>query len=200
MLELIDQIAFKKGIGELLSYGVKRASEKLGGIAKEFAMHVKGLELPLHDPRAHNSVALGYATSNRGACHLQAFSHPFERSFSIPDLGYPELHNRFQVEGKGKFTAKLQNLMCVMDSLKLCKFILSAVNLKTIVKWTKLVTGWDTTLDELLKSGERLYNLKRVYNVLCGISPKDDTLPPRILSHKRNAGGPLITCLTWAEA
>ncbi len=189
MLELIEQIAFRKGLGELLSYGVKRASEKLGGIAKEFAMHVKGLELPLHDPRAHNSVALGYATSNRGACHLQAFSHPFERSFPIPDLGYPELHNRFQVEGKGEFTAKLQNLMCVMDSLKLCKFILSAVNLKTIVKWTNLVTGWDTTLVELLKSGERLYNLKRVYNVLCGISRKDDTLPPRILSHKRNAGG-----------
>lgn len=189
MLELIEQIAFRKNIGELLSQGVKRASEELGGISKEFAMHVKGLELPLHDPRAHNSVALGYATSNRGACHMQAFSHPFERSFPIPDLGYPELHDRFQIEGKGEFTAKLQNLMCIMDSLKLCKFILSAVSLKTIVKWTNYVTGWDVTMDELLKTGERLYNLKRIYNVLCGISRKDDTLPFRVLSHRRKDGG-----------
>ena len=189
MLSLIKQIAFKEGIGSLLSRGVRSAAKELGGIANEFAIHVKGLELPGHDPRAHNSVALAYATSNRGACHLQAFSHPFERSFPIPDLGYPELHPRFDIEGKAEFTAKLQNLMCVMDSLKLCKFLLKAVDLKTIVKWIYQITGWETNLDELMHIGERLYNLKRIYNVKCGITRKDDVLPYRIMTHKRGAGG-----------
>ena len=82
-------------------------------------MQVKGLEMPMHDPRAFHSVGLGYATSNRGACHLQALSHGPEGRMPRPDFGYPEPLDRFADAGKGKMVAQMQNLMCLMDSLKL---------------------------------------------------------------------------------
>ena len=189
-IELIKKIAFKNGIGKLLAKGVKKAAEIIGGRAQEYAIHVKGLEFPAHDPRAHNSQALGYATSNRGACHVQAFSHNFEKTVSIPELGYDEPHPRFQIEGKGEFTAKMQDLMCLFDSLKLCKFSLfGGVRIKDMLEWYKTITGWEIDQETLMRSGERIYNLKRMYNIKCGISRKDDTLPPRILAHKRGEGG-----------
>ncbi len=190
MLRLIGQIARKEGIGALLSEGTKKAAEKLGGFASEMAIHVKGLELPAHDPRAYNSLAVGYATANRGACHLQGFSYAFERALKSPDLGYPESLDRFAVDGKGVLAARTQDLMSLFDSLKLCKFILNGgVDVHHMVDWLNAVTGWDFDNAEFLRTGERLYNLKRMYNVGCGVSRKDDTLPPRILTHRRREGG-----------
>jgi len=203
MIELVRRIGEREGIGWLLGEGVKRAADRIGGIAPEFALHVKGLELPGHDPRAYNSVGLAYATSNRGACHLQAASHLFERTVTMPDLGYPQTLDRFGVDGKGEFVAKMQDLMCIFDSAKLCKFLLfGEVKVWRIVEWLNLVTGWNLTAQELMKVGERIYNLKRMYNVRCGVSRKDDTLPPRVLTHKRGCGGaasnlpPLSTMLS----
>lgn len=190
LIELVKKIGFREGIGELLGQGVKAAACKLGGIAHEFALHVKGLELPGHDPRAHNSVGVSYATSNRGACHLQATSHIFERSVTMPELGMEQVQDRFAIEGKGIISAKLQDLMCMFDSLVLCKFLLMAeVKLTHLLEFTNAVTGWDMDQEGFMKTGERLYNLKRMYNVRLGISRKDDTLPPRILTHKRGSGG-----------
>ena len=143
-----------------------------------------------HDPRAYNSLALGYATSNRGACHLQGFTHIFERGLTCPELGYPEVQDPFGEEGKGEFVAKLQDLMCIFDSLAICKFVLfGGVRVSHLLSWLNYVTGWDMDLDEFMRTGERIFNLKRVYNVRCGISRKDDTLPPRILTHRRKTGG-----------
>lgn len=190
MLGLVQAIARRAGLGQLLADGVRAAAEALGGRAKEYAIHVKGLEFPAHDPRAYNSVAVGYATSNRGACHLQGFTHMFEKSVTMPELGYTDIQDRFGVEGKGELTAKCQDLMCLMDSLKICKFSLSGgVKVTHLVKWLNYVTGWDVTVEEFLRAGERIFNLKRLYNVRCGISRKDDTLPPRILTHRRGSGG-----------
>ncbi len=88
MIEMVRRIGERRGLGRLLGEGMRRAAEEIGGRASEFAIHVKGLELSGHDPRAFYSLALGYATSNRGACHLQAYSHPFEGWITMPDLGY----------------------------------------------------------------------------------------------------------------
>ena len=192
MLQTIEKIVNKDGrLGNLLSQGVKKASEELGGIAKEFAIHVKGLEFPAHDPRAYNGVALSYATSNRGACHLQGFTHGFEKSFTMPEIGLDEPHDRHKSEGKAKITADLQNIMCLFDSLKACKFLfIGGVKLTLMKDWFNAVTGLDYTNEDLLKIGERMYNLKRIFNNRCGISRKDDTLPPRILSLKRGPNLP----------
>ena len=191
LISMIKKIGEREeGLGWLLGEGVKRASEKIAGFSAEFAIHVKGLELPAHDPRAYYSQGLSYATSNRGACHLQSLSHIFERSVTLPDLGFPEVQERHSLERKDELVTKAQNLMCMFDSLKVCKFILfGGVKTSTLVNWLNWVTGWDMDLEEFMRTGERIYNLKRLYNVREGISRKDDTLPPRILIHKRGEGG-----------
>jgi aldehyde:ferredoxin oxidoreductase len=190
LLDLIKLIAYKKGIGKLLGEGVKVASEKLGKNSIEFAMHTKGLELPAHDPRGYNAGATAFATSARGACHLSGFSHTFERALKCPEIGIDEPMDRFDVVGKGILAAKTQNLMGMMDSLKLCKFILfGGITLTDIVAWYRDVTGVGMDVAEFIKTGERIFNLKRLYNVNFGISRKDDTLPFRSLSFERVGEG-----------
>jgi len=189
-LAMVKLIAHQEGIGKLLGRGVRYAAAEIGGLANEMAIHCKGLEFPAHDPRAHNSQGLSYATSNRGACHVASFSHSFEKTLSMPDLGYPEPLDRFGWEERGRFTAVLQDLMGLMDSLKLCKFILfGGVKVHHMVEWLNCVTGWDMDLEEFMRAGERIFNLKRMFNVRCGISRKDDVLPPRITTHRRGEGG-----------
>lgn len=190
LLKLIEKIALKEGIGNLLSEGVRTASERLGEETGKFAVHVKGLELPAHDPRAFNSLAVAYATSNRGACHLQGFTHLAEKGLSLPELGYEKPLDRFTVENKGRLTKDMQDLMCIFDSLKLCKFLLfGGVPLEEVAHWYAWITGNNIDLKELLKIGERLYNVKRLFNLKCGITSKDDKIPHRILTKKRGSGG-----------
>ena len=190
LIKMVTLIAEKKGFGELLGQGVKKAAEKIGKNSVEFAMHVKGLDLPGHDPRAYNAGGLSFATSSRGACHMAGLSHAFERTLKAPEIGIIEPMDRFQVEGKGILTAKTQNVMGMMDSLKLCKFILfGGITITDIVKWYYYVTGNKLTFDDFMKTGERIFNLKRLYNVRLGISRKDDFLPFRSLTLKREGEG-----------
>jgi len=190
MIELINKIARREGIGELLGNGVRYAAQKFGEKTKEFAMHVKGLEFPAYDPRSYNSLALGFATSNRGACHLQGASYFVEKAVTIPEIGIHQVLDRLRHNNQGKIQFDLQNIMCLMDSLKLCKFIFyGGVNLTHILNWYRFVTGWDIELDEFLLIGEKIFNLKRLYNNMCGISKADDTLPARILNEIHIEGG-----------
>ncbi len=192
MIEMVRQIGEKKGLGAVLGLGVKKAAEILGNNSQEYSIHVKGLELPAHDPRAFYSTAISYATSNRGACHLAGFTHGLEQSFSMPELGYKEPQDKLRsiTKGKGIMTAKMQNLMGVFDSLKICKFVIFGdITVIDLIKCLNYVTGWDITTEELLKTGERIFNLKRIYNVNCGISRKDDDLPLRVMTSPRKEGG-----------
>ncbi len=187
IINAINKIAYKEEYGELLGLGVKKAANIIGENSNQYAIHVKGLEFPAHDPRAFNSLAVGYATSNRGACHLQGATYFLEKGAVLPELGYTERQDRFSNEGKGKLNFHCQNLMAIMDSLKLCKFLLfGGVGLTDIVNWFKIVTDLEITEEELMLAGERIYNLKRLYNINCGISRKDDILPKRILDEPRN--------------
>ncbi len=191
-VRLVHQIGQREGdLGRLLGEGVRRVAEAWGGRALDFAIHVKGLELPMHDPRAYFSLAVGYATSSRGACHLQSFGHVFARAAAtLPELGYSEPLDRHAAEGKGALTATTQDVMALFDSLKLCKFILfGKVTLTPILTWLDCVTGWGMGQEELMRVGERISNLRRMFNVRLGASRKDDWLPLRILVHRRGAGG-----------
>ncbi len=190
MLQLVGKIAEREDFGEILGRGVREAAKVLGPKAEEFAIHVKGLEISAHDPRAFHSAALGYATGNRGGCHLQGGTHWAESSVAIPELGWEMPYNRFGTEGKGEMVAKMQNLMSLFDALGVCKFSLfGGVRPHHMVDWLNGVTGWNYNLQEFMQTGERLYNLKRLYNVRRGISRKDDTLPMRLFTHRRNEGG-----------
>jgi aldehyde:ferredoxin oxidoreductase len=186
---LIEKIARREDLGDVLAEGVASAAEHIGGIAPEFAVHVKGLEPPAHDPRAKMTVAIGFATSNRGACHLQAFTHDFEEGVVIEDLGSPALTDRFITEGKAENVFRMQNLMSMFDSLTACKFSLfGGMTVKPLAQFVSQVTGWDFDDGEFMKTGDRLYCLKRMYNVRLGLSRKDDVLPPRMFVHKRGGG------------
>jgi aldehyde:ferredoxin oxidoreductase len=144
----------------------------------------------MHDPRGFYSAALGYATSNRGGCHLQALSHVFERSVTMPEIGVNQPLDRHAADGKGELVARAQDLMCLFDSLKLCKFaMLGGVRLSHLTEWLQAITGWDVDNEEMLAIGERIYNLKRMYNVRLGISRKDDSIPIRVLVHRLAEGG-----------
>lgn len=189
MINMIHLIAKRDGIGEILANGVKKASEFFGPSSNEFSIHVKGLEPPAHDPRAFSSLAVAYATSNRGACHLQAFSHAYEVSATLPEVGFDLPFDRFSSEGKGQMVAILQNYMSMLDSLKICKFaITGGTTVSQLIEWLNDITGWEYTVEEFFKTGERIFNLKRVYNFNCGLKKEDDTIPDRLLNCTKGGG------------
>lgn len=191
LYDLIDEIGQNIGFGKVLGQGVKKAADLIGNGAEKYAMHVKGLELPGHDPRCYKGLAVGYATSSRGACHLSSFSYPWERAASMPEFGLDGPHDRFADVGKGELTAKFQNLMSMIDSLKLCKFAFSTgvVKIATTIDFLYAITGTKLTFDEFMETGERIFNLKRLYNGKLGLDRKDDSLPDRILKEPRGTGG-----------
>ena len=186
LLKLIEWIAHRKGFGAILAEGTKRASDIIGHNSSRFAIHVKGLDLPGHDPRCFNGLGLGYATSNRGACHTNSFAYIYMGRTSDVSLNILKSFDRLSHEGTGKLVAVLQNYMALCDSLNICKFTAFGLRADDLHRWLNWVTGWNISFEEFLRVGERIYNLKRLYNVRCGIDRKDDNLPERILHLKRD--------------
>ena len=180
---MIRKIARREGVGALFADGVAAAAKRLGKEAESFALHSKGLEVSLSSPTPTVSLALSWATSNRGACHLEGFSHQVEGGVPFSEAGYPSgmVGQGTSSEGKGKMTALMQNYMAIFNALGICKFLYFArLPHQTICQWMKGVTGWDLQGADLMELGDRLYNLKRAYNVRMGISSKDDVLTERI--------------------
>jgi aldehyde:ferredoxin oxidoreductase len=184
LVKMVEKIGRREGIGRLMGEGSKRMAETLGGNAIEFAVHVKGLEPSAHDPRRFFSQALNYATAARGACHNASWSHPYELSLSAPEIGISQPHDAYQIEGKAEFTAKMQDWMCGMDCLVICRFtqVGKAVTISNQIDWINSITGWGMDVAEFMKAGERAFTLKRLFNTRLGISRKDDILPPRFLT------------------
>lgn len=187
VVKMVHKMGKGEGIGKLMAEGSKKMAEALGKSAIEFAIHVKGLEPSAHDPRRFFSQALSYATAARGACHNASWSHPYELALNMPEIGIPEPQDPYQIEGKAKFTAKMQDLMCIMDALILCRFsqVGKAVTVTNHVDWLNLITGWEIDIPSYMLAGERIFNLKRMYNVRLGTSRKDDFLPPRFMTLQR---------------
>lgn len=191
MLTMIERIAKPESdFDRALATGSKRAAALFGGAAAEYAVEVKGLELPMHDPRFSWGQGLSYATSNRGACHLAAMMGDFENGCTVPELGYTESQPGRQREGKAEVTAMMQNLMSVLDSLVICKFAVigDATSFGRMAEWLSMVTGSKISVADLNQTGERIFNLKRLINNRKGISRKDDTLPPRMQTLKKVGG------------
>ncbi|MGQ9502220.1 MAG: aldehyde ferredoxin oxidoreductase family protein [Anaerolineae bacterium] len=191
ILALIEKIAYRRDIGDLLAEGVRAAAERLGDEAKEFAVHVKGMEVPYHDPRAFVHMAVNYATAARGACHLESLSYWNGYNITLPDLGYPE---KVPPHESGALQARIaydyQNYVSVYNPLGLCKFIIKAkVGPERLCQIVNSAMGWSWTPQDVLTIGERLFQLKRLINVRLGITASDDTLPPRLLREARPDGG-----------
>lgn len=173
LVPMVKKIAYREGIGNILAEGVMRAAEKIGGGAERFAMHVKGMELPAYDPRGALGMALAYATSCRGGCHLKAWTIGVE-------ILTPKF-DRFSPEGKGELVAQLQDVRAVVDSIGVCVFATRCIRIKEMQRILATITGWNYTEEDLLKIGERICNVERLIAIRDGISRKDDNLPPRLL-------------------
>ena len=183
---LLEKIARRQGIGAIFADGVEKASRALGKETESFALHSKGVEVSLSNPTPTVSLALSWATSNRGACHLEGFSHQVEGGVPFPEMGYAKAMDGTSGEGKGRMTALMQNYMAVFNALGLCKFLFFArISHETLCKWLKGLAGWDLTSKDLMEAGDRLFNLKRTYNVLMGVNAERDVVAPRILENLR---------------
>ncbi len=161
---------------EDLKLGSMRIARKYG--ADDRRTDVKGMELPGYDPRGLYGQALSYATSNRGGCHLRAY-------MVAPEIiGKPKLIHRLNPEGKAGLVVIFQNLNAVIDSLILCKFTAFAMTEVEYADLLSAATGINYRAEDLLRIGERIYNLERIFNVKAGFSGEDDTLPEKIFKGK----------------
>jgi len=190
MIEAVSQIARREGIGEILADGVRAAAARLGPEAEAFAVHVKGMEMPYHDPRAFVSMAPSYATAVRGACHLEGLSYWAGYGVRWPGWYEPETYDPHDSTGQGKVAVDFQNYVGVYNPLGLCKFIIKAtITPGNIAELVNAALGWDWTAADVIETGERLFNLKRLINLRLGVTAADDTLPRRLLTEPRPSGG-----------
>jgi len=171
--QTLEDMAYRRGLGDDLADGSLRLATRYG--APELSMSVKGLEMPAYDPRGMQGQGLLYATSNRGACHMRG------NMLGLEVLGLPKLIDRFQVQGKSSYVILHQNTSAMIDSLVICKFTNMGVAEEYFARVLSAVTGIKYATGDLIRVGERVYNLERLYNLREGFSAKDDTLPPRLL-------------------
>jgi len=183
VVELVEKIAKREGIGDLLAEGTKRVSEKLGRGSEAFAINVKGLELPAYDPRAAKICGLGYVTANRGGDHITGYVEgptfidtPF---LLVEDSKIEDVFTANPREAK--VLVDMENALTMFDAIGGCKFMGILLKAEDFIDLITNATGWDMSIDEFRKSGERIYNLIRAFCVREGVTRADDTLPPRLM-------------------
>ncbi len=182
MMEILKQIPYREGIGDLLADGSRIAAQKIGKGSEKYAMHVKGLELPAYDVRGAKAHGLNFATSFTGADHCRGYA--FQEIFGIP---VPKEVDRFAVEGKGELTKWNQDIRtATTDAPTMCAFILDmavvGIAAQNTADLMEAVTGISYTPDDILMVGERINNLARAFNVREGFTRADDTLPERLMN------------------
>jgi aldehyde:ferredoxin oxidoreductase len=176
----LRQIAMRQGDGALLALGARRLTAELG--CPQLAMTVKGLELPAYDPRGAYGMALAYATSNRGACHLRAYPLAHEV------LRKPVASDRFDFAGKAWMNIVAENTYAAVDSLIACRFVFLAAGLEEYSTLLAAATGVNFTPAQLSATGERIWLTERYYNQMNGFTSADDMLPERFFQEAGTSG------------
>lgn len=198
IIELVEKIANRKGLGAVLADGVEASVKYFGEESRKYAMHVKGQYLPMHEPRMKNGVGFGYAVAPTGADHLQMAHDPaFEVEGDFFDMIRPfginnPIPSRSLGNDKMRFVTYMQCWASVLNMLDICFFLAtppSPYRAEDIVEMVEAITGWDTSLWELMKVGERGLALARMVNVSNGIKVNSDCLPERFF--EKLPSGPL---------
>jgi len=176
LLRAIDLIGRREGLGDLLAEGSRRAALQIGRGALDFTPQVKGLELPGYEPRALQTMALGFAVGTRGADHNRSGAYEADFSQRADRRGLSPAAALLAIETEDK--------AAMMDSLILCKFLRGVFSdfFAESAEMLGLVTGWDVTADELRTTAERIVAAKKLFNIRAGWTPSEDTLPPRFLT------------------
>jgi len=185
LIQLLEKIGTRKGIGDILAEGVRLAAERIGKEAGKLAQHIKGLEVTGYDLRCLKTAALGFAVSFRGADHNRHGAYAFDVKGKV---------DRLKAEkGRGKLVRDMEDIYALIDSLVVCKFSRGTYynGIADMAKLYNLVTGIEMTSDELKKSGERINTLARLINIQEGLSRKDDTLPWKVLNVPIPDDGPV---------
>ena len=186
LITLIEKIAFREGIGDLLAEGVKRAADKIGGDSEKYAHQIKGMEPPAYEVRTAKAFGLGWATATRGADHLAALPN-FELLGYEPEkgkewFGTEKAVDPYEWEGKPRMVVWHENFGSIVDSAEMCKytcFSAYAVRPENMALFLNYATGLEINATELLLIGERIFNLERLFNLREGITKNDDKLPDR---------------------
>jgi aldehyde:ferredoxin oxidoreductase len=185
MVETVRKIAFREGVGDLLANGIDPAAKHFGH--PEIAMTVKGQGIPAYDPRGIKGMGLGFATSNRGACHLRGYTPAAEVVGNV--LGPSTVADPLAWKGKGEMNVIFQNVHAVTDSLDVCKFSTFAESLDSFAAQYEAITGVPCDANHLLEVGNRVYNLERHFNNLAGWAEGSDYLPERFLKEPSTKPG-----------
>jgi len=185
MVAMVTKIAEREGIGDVLAGGTERGAKHFGH--PEIAMTVKGMAIPAYDPRGIKGMGLGFATSNRGACHLRAYTPAIEVIFNT--LGSLDEIDPLDPKGKGELTVTFQNVHTMTDCLDLCKFSTFAEGLDSFAAQYTAITGVEADANHMLKLGERVFTLERHYNNIAGFREGSDYLPERFLKEPSTSQG-----------
>lgn len=198
MLEIIPKIAYREGIGDILAEGVRRAAEIIERGTHRFAIHVNGLELPGYDPRGLKGMALAYAASCRGACHLRHLTYRPNLTGSLP-FGEGEI-DRLSIKGQGRMVREQEDFYAIVDSMTLCKFLclptIGPILWEELGELYRIVTGISMTKKALMETGRKINDLVKQYNAREGIEISENSLPERFISDPLRTGasqGQLIT-------
>jgi aldehyde:ferredoxin oxidoreductase len=178
--QILTDMAYRRGVGELLALGSRRVAEALGKPA--LSMSVKSLELPAYDPRGAYGMALAYCTSNRGGCHLRAYA------ISHEILRKPVATDRFSFSGKARIIKIAEDTNAAVDSLMACRFSFLGATLEEYGELLAATTGLDYTPDSLMAIGERIYLTERFYNSANGFDHRHDLLPDRFYLEQGSSG------------
>jgi aldehyde:ferredoxin oxidoreductase len=175
LVKIIEKMGKREGIGDILAEGVKTAGEKIGRGAEKLAQHIKGVEVTGYDLRCLKTAALGFAVSFRGADHNRHGAYAFDVKGKV---------NRLVAEkGRGKMVKDMEDVYTLIDSFIVCKFSRGTYykELEDMTKLYILVTGIEMTPEEMKRSGERINNVARLFNIREGLGRKDDTLPYKVM-------------------
>ena len=184
MVQLVEKIGKREGIGAVLADGVKVAAERIGKGADKLAAHIKGVEVTGYDLRCLKTAALGFAVSFRGADHNRHGAYAFDVKGKV---------NRLIAEkGRGKLVRDMEDTYNLIDSFIVCKFSRGTYykELPDMAKLYGLVTGFEMSADDLKKAGERIQNAAKLFNVREGLTRKDDTLPWKVMNEPIADEGP----------
>jgi aldehyde:ferredoxin oxidoreductase len=176
LVKLLEKMGKREGVGDILAEGVKFAAEKIGKGAEKLAQHIKGVEVTGYDLRCLKTAALGFAVSFRGADHNRHGAYAFDVKGKFNRLKYEK--------GRAKAVKDIEDVYTIIDSLIICKFSRGTYykEFEDLAKLYTLVTGWETTPEEMRLKGERINNLARVINVREGLGRKDDHLPYKVMN------------------